>query len=251
MSERAALNVVIFGATSAIAAEVARRYAARGHRLHLVARNAERLGALVEELGDAIVGHQVADLDQLERAGERVDAAIASLGALDVALIAHGLLGDQLRSERDFAEAERSVRTNLLSPIALLVPLANHFEARGHGHIGVITSVAGDRGRPRNYSYGAAKGGLSRYLEGLRSRLHRAGVVVHDFRLGPVDTPMTTTHEKNLVFAQTGPVADAIVRGLGSGRHTIYVPGFWRAIMWVVRNLPEFVFTRVRFLSGR
>ena len=256
MVETRVRNVLILGATSAIAAEVARKFAADGHRLYLIARNRAGLAALVDELDTAVAGHEVADLDQLDQAEARIARAVAALGRIDVALIAHGALGDQLRSERELDMALASVHTNLLSPIALLIPLANHFERRaveqhGAGHLGVITSVAGERGRPRNYTYGAAKGGLSRYLEGLRSRLHRRGVVVHDFRLGPVDTPMTATHAKNRLFAQPRPVALAIVRGLASRRHTHYVPGFWRWIMLVVRNLPERLFTRLPFLSGR
>lgn len=244
-------RVLILGASSAIAAEVARRYARDGARLYLVARNAERLAALVEELEPAVAGHAVLDLCELERAPDCVDDAITALGGLDIALIAHGYLGDQLRSERELDEALRSFSVNLLSPVALLIPLANMLEIQGRGHIGVITSVAGVRGRPRNFSYGAAKGGLSHYLEGLRSRLYRSGVQVHDFKLGPVDTPMTATHHKNALFAQPGPVAAAIVRGLGGHGGVHYVPGFWRWIMWIVRNLPEAVFQRLPFLSGR
>lgn len=244
-------RILIIGATSAIASEVARRLARAGERLYLIGRNPERLAALVDELGPAVVGHAQADLDAVEQAEARIDAAIASLGHVDLALIAHGLLGDQLRSERDVDEALAVLHTNLATVVALLIPLANHLEARGAGRIGVITSVAGERGRPRNFTYGAAKGGLTHYLEGLRSRLRPAGVRVHNFKLGPVDTPMTVGHAKTAVFAQPGPVADAIVRGFGSRRHAIYVPWFWRWIMLVVRNLPEPIFQRLRFLSGR
>ncbi len=244
-------KVLIIGASSAIAAEVARRYAAAGDRLYLIARNPERLRALVDELEPAIVGSEEADLDALEQAPARIERAIAALGGVDVALLAHGVLGDQQLTEREPEAALASLHTNLLSAVALLIPLANYLEARGAGHLGVISSVAGERGRPRNYTYGTAKGGLTRYLEGLRSRLRPRGVVVHNFKLGPVDTPMTASHAKNLLFAEPGPVADAIVRGLASRRHAIYVPGFWRWIMLIVRNLPEPLFQRFGFLSGR
>ena len=244
-------RVLVVGATSAIAAEVARRYARDGASLYLVARNEAKLIALADELGSAVAGHRAADLADLDRASSLVDGAVHALGSIDVALVAHGDLGDQLRSEHDLDEAMRTLTVNLSSAVALLIPLANHMEGRGRGHLGVITSVAGVRGRPRNYTYGAAKGGLSHYLEGLRSRLVPSGVVVHDFRLGPVDTPMTVGHAKNALFAQPGPVADAVVRGLASRQFTIYVPGFWRWIMWGFRNTPEPIFQRLGFLSGR
>ena len=245
------MRVLIIGATSAIAAEVARAYARVGARLYLIARDPTRLGALVDELDVAVDGHACADLRELDEAESRVAAAIERLGAIDVALIAHGELTDQLASESELEVALAGIEINFTSVVALAIPLANYFEARGEGHFGVITSVAGERGRPRNYTYGAAKGGLTRYLEGLRSRLLRRGVFVHNLVLGPVDTPMTRDHEKSRLFAQPRPVAAAIVRALGRRRHAVYVPGIWRWIMLVVRNLPEPIFQRVSFLSGR
>ena len=163
-----AQRVLIVGATSAIAAEVARIYAARNARLYLMARSAPKLTALVEGLAGASPATALADFTDLGLIEQLVRQAATELGGFDVVLIAHGELGDQEQSERSFEEAERIFRTNLLSVIAFLVPLANLLEAQGAGCIGVITSVAGDRGRPRNYTYGAAKGALNVYLQGLR-----------------------------------------------------------------------------------
>jgi short-subunit dehydrogenase len=168
-----------------------------------------------------------------------------------VVLVAHGYLGDQLGSERSYDEADLILRTNFLSVVALLVPLANHLEAAGRGRIGVITSVAGDRGRPRNFTYGAAKGGLGIYLQGLRSRLRPAGVTVTTLKLGPVETPMTVDHRKNLLFAQPDGVARTLVAAIDRGEAEAYVPRFWRPIMAIVRRTPELVFQRLRALSGR
>jgi short-subunit dehydrogenase len=246
------MRVAIFGATSAIAGELARLYAARGARLYLVGRNPDKLAPLAAGLGPAVVGSHAADLAEPAAAQAAVETALAALGGgVDVAIIAHGLLGDQLASERDFAEAERVVRTNFLSVVALLVPLAAHFEAAGGGHVAVLSSVAGDRGRPRNYTYGAAKGALNVYLQGVRTRLYPRGVGVHTIKLGPVDTPMTASHHKNLLFARAPDVAAAIVAAIDGNRAEAYVPGFWRPIMAVVRRLPERVLQRLPALSGR
>ena len=244
-------RVVIFGATSAIAAEIAAHYARRGARLVVVGRNPDKLDALVRQLGDAVVEAVQADLDDTTRSESLVEAAHARLGAIDVALVAHGLLGDQLATERSYAEAEAVLRTNLLSPISLLVPLANLLEAQGHGHLAVLSSVAGERGRPRNYTYGAAKGALTLYLQGVRSRLWRTGVKVSTLKLGPVDTPMTATHPKNALFAAAPAVARTIVDHLDRRQGAAYVPRRWAPIMAVVRRLPEPLFQRFGFLSGR
>jgi decaprenylphospho-beta-D-erythro-pentofuranosid-2-ulose 2-reductase len=249
MAER----VLIFGATSAIAAEVARLYAARGARLHLVGRNADKLAALVASLGASpeSVSSKVADLTELNRNEQVVADGLAALGGADVTLIAHGDLGDQLESERHFQQAELTLTVNFLSVVSLLVPLANALATQGSGTLGVITSVAGDRGRPRNYTYGAAKGGLNIYLQGLRSRLFRSGVKVVTLKLGPVDTPMTRDHAKNALFARPEAVASSIVKALGASRTEAYVPSFWSVIMPVVKHTPERVFQLLPFLSGR
>jgi decaprenylphospho-beta-D-erythro-pentofuranosid-2-ulose 2-reductase len=243
-------NVLILGATSAIAAAAARLYAARGERLYLVGRSPEKLAALQAELGAAALVAR-ADFDDTARAPQIIADAVAALGSIDVALVAQGYLGDQLGSERDFAEAERILRTNFLDVVALLIPLANQLEAAGRGRIGVITSVAGERGRPRNFTYGAAKGGLGVYLQGLRSRLHSAGVTVTTLKVGPVDTPMTVDHPKNALFSQPDAVARTLVAAIDRGEGEAFVPRWWRPIMSVVRNTPEALFQRLRALSGR
>ncbi|MEM6990615.1 MAG: SDR family NAD(P)-dependent oxidoreductase [Myxococcota bacterium] len=244
-------RVLIIGATSAIAAELCRRYAERGDALYLIGRNEAKLDALVASIPASVVGTQVADLDETDRNAERVATALSVLGGADLAVLAHGLLGSQVRTETDLEHAEQTIRTNFSSMVSLLIPLANAFAESGRGGIAVLSSVAGERGRPRNYTYGAAKGALTIYLQGLRSRLYRDGVAVHTIKLGPVDTPMTVDHPKNLLFANVDDVAGSIVAALDGPGGEHYVPWYWAPIMGVVRRLPEAVFQRLGFLSGR
>lgn len=251
-NQRQGKRVAIFGATSAIAAEVAALYAADGARVFLAGRDPTKLDRVAARLGPALAGTVALDLVPPDQAAAAVRAAIDALGgAIDIAVIAHGLLGDQLATERDYAEAERVLQTNLLSPVALLIPLANHMEANGRGQLAVLSSVAGERGRPRNYTYGAAKGALNVYLQGLRSRLWSKRIGVHVLKLGPVDTPMTVDHPKTAVFARADRVARDIVSAIRRNRSEAYVPWFWRLIMTIVRRLPESIFQRFPFLSGR
>ncbi|MCB9879665.1 MAG: SDR family NAD(P)-dependent oxidoreductase [Planctomycetes bacterium] len=247
----AALRTAIFGATSAIAAEVAAVCAARGDRLWLVARDSQKLAALRERLGDAVVGAEVCDFEQLETCAPAVQRAIAGLGGLDRALLAHGYLGDQLRSEADVGYARHVIDVNFTSAVALLLPLAAHFEVQGRGHLAAITSVAGVRGRPRNYTYGASKSALSTYLQGVRSRLYRRGVKVHDIRLGPVPTPMSEGHPQNFLWGEKGQVARGIVKAMERRWHVVYQPGRWALVMAIVRVMPEWLFQRFGFLAGR
>ena len=250
-------RVMLVGATSAIAREVARRCARRGDRLYLLARNAEALSGLARELreisspNDCVVGQASGNFNDCESNAERVSQALAALGGLDIAIVAHGLLGDQRESERDYPEAQAILSTNLASVVSFLIPIGNALEAQGHGCVAVMSSVAADRGRPRNYTYGAAKAGVNTYLEGLRTRLWRCGARVHILKLGPVDTPMTAGHAKNPLFGTPDGVARGILRAIERGRFVAYLPWYWRPIMLVVRHLPEPVLQRLSFLSGR
>ncbi|MBX3192700.1 MAG: SDR family NAD(P)-dependent oxidoreductase [Labilithrix sp.] len=244
-------HVLVLGATSAIASEVARIHAQRGDRLCLVGRNERKLDEVARRCGGTFVTTRRADFAELDENEAVVQGAFDALGGVDTAIIAHGDLGDQLATERSFEDAERTFRANLLSVVALLVPLANRMEAARHGRIGVITSVAAERGRPRNYTYGAAKGALNVYLQGLRSRLYGAGVSVTTLKLGPVDTPMTRDHAKHALFGKPAEVARGIVRAVDAGVPEAYVPSFWRAIMPVVKHTPEALFQRLSVLSAR
>jgi short-subunit dehydrogenase len=247
-------KVLIVGATSAIAQRIAEVHAQRGDGLFLLGRDPGKLDALSRSLGPAVVGSESADFDDMSGNAGRVSRATLALGGgIDVAYIAHGWLGDQLESERSFAHAEAVIATNFTSVVSFALPLVNHFEARGRGSLVVLSSVAGDRGRPRNYTYGAAKGALSLYLQGVRSRLYRTspGVRIVTIRLGPVDTPMTRDHQKNALFGEAPAVARSIVRSASYGPEDAYVPWYWQPIMAAVRSLPERVFQRFASLAGR
>ncbi len=241
-------RVLIVGATSGIAVEVARAYAERGATLLLAGRNSARLQAVADDLrvrGAAEVDTAV--LDVTDRAGHAgiVDWAFRS-GALDVALLAHGTLPDQAVCQVDVETAVRALDVNFTATAALLTVLGNRFEAQAHGTIAVITSVAGDRGRQSNYVYGSAKGGLAIFLQGLRQRLYRTGVTVVTLKPGFVDTPMTAGMPKNALFSSARRAGRAIYRAIERRRDVAYVPGFWRPIMTVIAAMPEWLFKRLR-----
>ena len=242
-------RILIVGATSAIAQEVSKRFASAGESLFLVARDGTKLDSVAQDLrvrGAAKVACKVMDVNDFEAHEPLVQAAADALGGLDGVLIAHGTLPDQKACEADFAVAERELKTNFLSVVSLLTPIANRFEAQRGGFIAVISSVAGDRGRGSNYLYGAAKGGVSLFLQGLRNRLHPAGVSVITIKPGFVDTPMTADIDKNALFAQPERVAAGIVKAVEQKREVVYLPPFWRAIMLLIRAVPEPIFKRLK-----
>jgi NAD(P)-dependent dehydrogenase (short-subunit alcohol dehydrogenase family) len=190
---------------------------------------------------------EIAELDVLDIGSHAavVEQAFAS-GGLDAALIAHGTLPEQTACQQSPAETVRALEVNFTATAALLTLLANRFEAQRRGTIAVITSVAGDRGRQSNYVYGAAKGGLAVFLQGLRNRLHHAGISVVTLKPGFVDTPMTAGMPRNPLFSTARRAGRSIHRAMEGRRDVAYVPWFWRPIMALIRSLPEPVFKRLR-----
>jgi decaprenylphospho-beta-D-erythro-pentofuranosid-2-ulose 2-reductase len=243
-------KILILGANSAIAKAAARQWAARqNHQLFLVGRDPNKLAALATDLkvkGNPDIHTLAADLIDTSCHESIISSAISQLGGLDLVLIAHGQLGDQKSAEASWTETQAILEVNFLSPASLLTVLANYFESKKSGHIAVITSVAGDRGRAQNYVYGTAKGALSIFLSGLRNRLCRANVLVTDLRLGFVDTPMTAHYKKGALWASPETAASGIIAAVDSGRDVSYLPWFWCWIMLVIRNIPEKVFKRMR-----
>lgn len=242
-------RILIIGATSAMAKACARLWAAQGHRLVLLGRQADALTALCADLkvrGAAAADHARLDANDLDRHEAVLDAAVATLGGLDVVLIAHGTLGDQAACERDIALAMGELLTNGLSVIALASRLANRLEAQGSGTLAVIASVAGDRGRQSNYVYGSAKGMVAIFLQGLRQRLQKSGVQVLTIKPGFVDTPMTQAFQKGPLWATPESVARRIVAAIERRSDVVYVPGFWRLIMTLIRALPEGLFKKLK-----
>lgn len=240
-------KILIIGATSAIAEAAARQYAARGASLYLLARNAERMVALAADLkirGAIAVGHATFDANDFGSHEAALDRAIAEMQGIDVALIAHGTLGDQKACEKSFESTLRELNTNAISVISLLTHLANRLEAQRGGTIAVISSVAGDRGRQSNYVYGTAKGAVTIFLQGLRNRLCKSGVHVVTVKPGFVDTPMTASFKKGLLWAQPEAVASGILKAIDARRNEVYLPFFWRYIMMIIRAVPEAIFKR-------
>lgn len=240
-------KILIVGATSTIAEQTARRFAAAGDALFLTGRNEERLAAIADDLrvrGAPTVATQVMDADALATHGPMIDAAEAALGGLDTVLLAYGTLPDQTACAADPAAAVAAWHTNAVSVIALLTDIANRFERQGHGTIAAISSVAGDRGRASNYVYGSAKAGLNAFMDGLRHRLFAAGVQVVNIRPGMVDTPMTADFDKGPLFASPEKVGADIHKAIEKGTPVCYTPGFWRLIMAIIRAVPRAIFHR-------
>jgi decaprenylphospho-beta-D-erythro-pentofuranosid-2-ulose 2-reductase len=243
-----AKKILVLGATSGIAEATCRIWAAQGATLFLVARNPDKLAVVAADLktrGATYVDTAVADLDDTSTHAALLTHAINSLGGMDVAYLAHGILGDQAAAEKDFEVAAQILHTNFVSVVSLLTWLANYCVQRHSGVLAVISSVAGDRGRKSNYLYGSSKAGLTAFLDGLRNRVDREGVTVLNIKPGPVKTAMTVGMKNSEKFADVDKVAQTIVSAVDAKKDVLYVPFQWAPIMFVIRHIPERVFKKL------
>ena len=242
------MRILIVGAYSAIAHETAKCFIKDGADLFLVGRSVDRLNIVADDLkvrGAKVVETYVMDATDLERHEEMLQQAISTLGGLDILLIAHGTLGDQHKCEQSVSETLKEFNNNATSVISLLTLGANYFEQQRRGCIAVISSVAGDRGRKSNYVYGTAKAAVSTFLQGLRNRLAKSGVTVVTVKPGFVATPMTAHVKQGPLFAQPRAVGEGIYAAIQKRKDVVYLPGFWRFIMFVVKSIPESIFKKL------
>ncbi len=249
MSEGAKGSVLILGATSLIGRATAAAFAREGYDLMLASPGGPELEHVTADVairtGAAVVSLELDARDTASHAGFVRRAVEAAGGELSGAVLNFGLGGDAVCAREDMSHAEEILRVNFVGAASVLGHLANYFEQRRRGFIIGVSSVAGDRGRQSNYVYGSAKAGLSAFLQGLRNRLHHAGVTVVTVKPGFIDTRLTYGKVSPKMAAAPERVGAAIVKAVKKRRSVVYVPGYWRLIMMIIKAIPEPVFKRL------
>ena len=238
---------IILGATSAIARAFARKLAKNGEvlilagrdlpELKLIAKDCEIRGALQAE-GIAFYARKPASFDAV------IETAAAFSSTINVGVFT-GSMPDQVDIDADPSLIDGVIVDSFTGPIRFLQTIAPFIEEREAGTVIGIGSVAGDRGRIGNYVYGSAKAGFHTYLSGLRNRLNRSGGHVVTVKPGFTDTAMTWGIEGMFLVATPEMVADALLTAARKKRNVIYTPFFWRYIMLIIRNVPEFIFKKL------
>ena len=244
-------RAIIVGASSGIGAALARRLAAEGYSLALLARRADRLATLCEEIntkaGEIRAIFYIHDVTNYEGVPGLLQEITATLGGLDLFIYNAGILFPSGMKHFEFEKDRRMTEVNYMGALAWLNPVAAMFHRMKSGHIVGISSVAGERGRVGNPAYNASKAALSCYLESLRNRLTRRGVHVLTVKPGYVLTEMTAG-VKNLYFAISAERAAAdICKAIHKRKQVIYTAPIWWLVMFVVRNIPSIIFRRLSF----
>lgn len=244
-------NILVFGATSAICHSILKHFTLDQNEkptLFLAARSEQKLTAAAEDLsarGATIAGQALYDFCDYQQHATTMRAAVEAMGAIDLILVAHGTLPDQQRCEQELQAALAAIDENLSSTVSILIPAAQLLEEQGRGALAVISSVAADRGRKTNYVYAASKSAVDTLLEGFRGRFAGTDITVTTIKPGLIDSPMTSDFDKGALWASTETIAPAICKAISKGKSTVYVPGFWRLIMLIIRLLPGKILYRL------
>jgi short-subunit dehydrogenase len=245
------VKAVILGATRGMGRSLARQLAERGDKLFLLGRNSDELARSAADLaarsnGDR-PGFAVCDLEHPNTFGPALDAAAAELVGFDTVIVTAGLFATQDALEADLALAQRLLTVDFANTIVFCEEAKRRLLAAGGGTLCVFSSVAGERGRRPVVVYGAAKAGLTRYLEGLDHRHRTEGLRVVTVKPGFVRTSMTAGLAEPPFAGEPDAVAATVVAAIDRGDPVVYAPGAWRWVMAVIRNLPRFVMRRAKF----
>ena len=247
MSPRKGTCIVV-GASSGIGLALARRLAQSQRKVAMLARRQGELEAQAALINEALADefaatyvHDVADVDAAEALFDQIEA---ELGDVDELYFVAGVMPEVDPDEFNLEKDRLQVQVNFLGAVAWCNAAARRFQARKRGCIVGVTSVAQDRGRIGRPVYNASKAGMDTYLEALRNRLWRVGVQVTTIRPGFVETPMTAGLQlKGAIPADKA--AELILGARDGGKAIAYVPRKWRLIMFVIRNIPSFVFRKL------
>ncbi len=242
------LRVLILGAASGIAEATARIYATEGARLVLVGRNKDRLDQIATDLkvrGAAQVEVALVDFEAGNASGT-LDTLVSSIGGMDHAIVAYGLLGEQRLAETDSDHAAKILSANFTSQALWSLAIADRLEQQGSGSLVVLGSVAGDRGRRSNFVYGAAKSGIATLVQGIAHRFAGKGPRAVVIKPGPTDTAMTADlKSKGAKLANPADVAQIVRRAADKGGPIQYAPGKWWLIMRIIREIPAPIFNKL------
>ncbi len=238
-------KIIVIGASSGIGAEIAKEHLLKGNQVCLVARRKSELESIANSVNSKnaiILSH---DISKLEEAQGLFQKLVEQMGGLDEIYFCAGIMEkisiDEFNTEKDI----RMMNINLLGAIAWLNPAADYFQKKGTGKIVGISSIAGDRGRVGNPVYNTSKAGLNTYLEALRNRLSRKGILVLTVKPGFIDTQMTQGMPGLFWLISANKAAQIIINAANKNKEDIYVPARWWFVATIIKLIPSFIFKRL------
>lgn len=244
------MKVVFFGATRGMGRALARLMAQRGDQLFLLGRDPEELARSAQDLeviGGGKVEAALCDLLRPDTFVPALDHATHVLNGFDTVVVTAGMFATQEQLEADSALCSDLLTADFTNTIQFCEAARQRLLAAGGGTLCVFSSVAGERGRKPVILYGAAKAGLSHYLEGLDHKFRAQGLRTICVKPGFVKTSMTAGLKPPPFAGEPDAVANIALKAIDRGRPTVYAPGIWRWVMLVIRILPRAVMRRIAF----
>lgn len=246
--------VAITGASTGLGAEMARQLGRAGCKVALMARSADKLAALADEVRAAggtplALPCDVGDWPQVQAA---VSKAEVDLGPLEC-MLANAGIGQQLEpGPWDPAVVQQILRTNVMGMVHALYAALPGMQQRGRGHLVGVASMASYQGLPLDGGYAASKAAQRIFLEGLRVQLHGTGVKVTCICPGFVRTPMTDKNDFNMPFLlEADAAARRMLRAIASGRRVYNFPRRMAALVWLGQRTPRWLFDAATSWLGR
>jgi decaprenylphospho-beta-D-erythro-pentofuranosid-2-ulose 2-reductase len=247
------VKAVVLGATKGMGRALARAFATRGDTVFLLGRDERELELGAADLKartgkpEAVAGVASCDLERPETFAPALDRAEAALGRIDTVVVTAALFATQDRLEADAELLGRLLTVDFTNTILFCEEARRRLLAKGGGALCVFSSVAGERGRKPVVYYGAAKAGLSLYLESLDHKYRAAGLRTTCVKPGFVKTGMTEGLRPPPFAGEPEQVAADVVRAIDAGKPVVYTPKMWALVMLVIRWLPRFVMRKIGF----
>jgi short-subunit dehydrogenase len=239
-------TVLIIGGNSDVGKSVAKDFAKLGSSLILTSRKQGQLDSFKSDL--EIRNEINCDIELFDVLDFKLHKSFYEnlKTKPDIVITCTGYLDNQEDSQNDFEESLKSIHTNFTGLVSILNIISNDFEKRKKGVIVGISSVAGDRGRGSNYIYGSSKSGFTSYLSGLRNRLNKSSVQVITLKPGFINTKMTSHLDlPNILTAAPEDISNDIISSIKKGKSVVYTKWFWKWIMLIIKNIPEFHFKKM------
>ena len=235
-------SVFILGGTSEIAQEVCLELLKNGsNKFHFVSRNLKKTESFIKKISAQYsVETSTQEIDLLNNDLK----TLPNVDFFDLYIIAAGYLGNSVLANNDLEEASNIARVNYYSLIPWINAITSENRIRKKGAIWILSSVAGDIGRPSNYHYGAAKAALTIYSEGLLNRCHNKPFKVRIIKAGLINTAMSWGKAPPIIYVSKKFLANKLIKK-ANNEGVEYWPWWWRVIIVFVSLLPRSIISKL------
>lgn len=244
-------NCWIIGASSGIGLELAKKYFNNGNNVIISARREDELVKIKQQILTShhnnnifdFITCDVANRSSFENATKNF---FQKFKQIDLVIFCPAIYQQMNVEDFDCSLAKNIINVNLSSFFDLLDLVVKKMIETKSGQIGVIASVAGYRGLPRSFAYGASKSALINLCEGINPELKKSNLKLSIINPGFVDTRLTKQNKFHMPFMITDQIAsDYIYQGLQKNQFEIHFPKRFTLIMKILRIIPSIIYQKI------